>query len=453
MRVSEQLTADLQAITDAARGTIGSLIYPVTNVLVSAKGDGVTDDTQAIKDSIAGAPAGGGVLYIPPGTYKVSSPITIDKPMLVLAYGATFKPSVDTDVLRITAATTQVMGLVIDGTNVASGSGIGITVGYGGANAHGVVLDNVTVTRMRGHGLVWEQGAYLTTRYLLVSYCVGDGLRFTNNYDDNNHGVINAHVISCTGIGYRVMDNAVTPNNSSRHHLFVNVKSFSCTGGGVKIETRDNHGELFLELNSGNQLELTATSKANHIVVIGVPAAFEAIVDSGFGNVVAGGNQYDEWVYYRLRAERLKLRDPSMASLVIEPASATAINVYPEDATGNVEVKWKKQGATSFRPRFEDGMYVGASGGVIYSIYTGGAALNFPSIAAGASSTLVIPVAACYYGDVVQASPDITSSNMEAGLRWHVVAGNAEVQIVMTNTSGAPIDPASRTWKAIVFKT
>ncbi len=51
-----------------------------------AKGDGVADDTDAIRAAIARAPVGGEVL-IPAGSYRVTGPITITKPLMLAGVG------------------------------------------------------------------------------------------------------------------------------------------------------------------------------------------------------------------------------------------------------------------------------------------------------------------------------------------------------------------------------
>jgi hypothetical protein len=52
-----------------------------TNVLnvqdYGATGDGSTDDTQAIEDAIEDLPVAGGTVFFPPGTYKVTSQLTL----------------------------------------------------------------------------------------------------------------------------------------------------------------------------------------------------------------------------------------------------------------------------------------------------------------------------------------------------------------------------------------
>jgi hypothetical protein len=52
----------------------GSGIYNVLNY--SADNTGATDASGAIRNAIAAVPAGGGVVYIPPGTYRIDTPIT-----------------------------------------------------------------------------------------------------------------------------------------------------------------------------------------------------------------------------------------------------------------------------------------------------------------------------------------------------------------------------------------
>ena len=48
------------------------IYYNVKNY--GAAGDGTTDDTTAIQNAINAMPNTGGVVFLPPGTYKITSP-------------------------------------------------------------------------------------------------------------------------------------------------------------------------------------------------------------------------------------------------------------------------------------------------------------------------------------------------------------------------------------------
>jgi hypothetical protein len=132
-------TSSTVAIGNDARitGAIqkGSLVFNVMNY--GATGNGTTDDTTAIKAAITAASVSGGIVFLPPGTYKVSSVMTINSPavsILGAGSGATFiRPSstVTGDVLRVqTNPTTFVNQMVagrfgwltIDGTNAGTGA-------------------------------------------------------------------------------------------------------------------------------------------------------------------------------------------------------------------------------------------------------------------------------------------------------------------------------------------
>lgn len=84
------------------------------------------------------------------------------------------------------------------------------------------------------------------------------------------------------------------------------------------------------------------------------------------------------------------------------------------------------------------------------TILTATAVLDFPSIAAGTIQALAITVTGAATGDAVALGPP---SGIEANLMWsgRVSAANT-VTIRLLNISGAPIDPASATWRATVFK-
>ncbi len=63
----------VQSVTDSLNGaTTGITVYNVCSEAYGAVGDGVTDDTAAIRAAIVDAgEAGGGVVYLPPGEYRV----------------------------------------------------------------------------------------------------------------------------------------------------------------------------------------------------------------------------------------------------------------------------------------------------------------------------------------------------------------------------------------------
>lgn len=93
----------------------------VTDAPYNAKGDGTTDDTAAIAAAVAAViAAGGGVLWFPEGTYKVSSAVTISAPMTLLGMGATISTtSASATIFTLTAASSN-PGVIIDGLRFAT---------------------------------------------------------------------------------------------------------------------------------------------------------------------------------------------------------------------------------------------------------------------------------------------------------------------------------------------
>ena len=75
------------------------------------------------------------------------------------------------------------------------------------------------------------------------------------------------------------------------------------------------------------------------------------------------------------------------------------------------------------------------------------AAIDFGSIAAGAVATADIAITGAAAGDYVILS---APAALEAGLTFCGIANTDKVTIRLHNTTGAAIDPASATWKALV---
>lgn len=75
------------------------------------------------------------------------------------------------------------------------------------------------------------------------------------------------------------------------------------------------------------------------------------------------------------------------------------------------------------------------------------ATLDFPSIAAGAVSTLDIPVVGAKAGDYATVSAPV----LEAGLMFCGIVVSDKVTIRLHNTTGSSIDPAIATWKVLIM--
>lgn len=67
---------------------LNQMVYNVKDDVYGAVGNGIADDTAAIQAAIDAAEAiGGGIVYVPAGTYKISATIVINKPILIIGAG------------------------------------------------------------------------------------------------------------------------------------------------------------------------------------------------------------------------------------------------------------------------------------------------------------------------------------------------------------------------------
>ena len=82
-----------KAVKTYVEAHAGSSLEPFSNVKAStygAKGDGSTDDAAAIQKALTAAKeAGGGIVYLPPGTYIVKSTLKIDNNVTLMGAGST----------------------------------------------------------------------------------------------------------------------------------------------------------------------------------------------------------------------------------------------------------------------------------------------------------------------------------------------------------------------------
>lgn len=128
MRVSEIVSSKIgNAITNVQ--SWGGIIYNVKASGYNAKGDGTTDDTSAIQSAINDVETnGGGIVYFPPGTYIITSPLEITSKIHLIGSGMSVSFIKKTN----------------NGTGIYSDDSI-ITINYGLDYAYYCTIENLTL--------------------------------------------------------------------------------------------------------------------------------------------------------------------------------------------------------------------------------------------------------------------------------------------------------------------
>src|SRR6059036_1329563 len=148
-----------------------------------AVGDGAADDTGALIGTIERVPASGGLVYLPRGTYRVTSTIAIARTN-VWVFGSgpdatviRLGDAVNADVLTIRASGCTASNLTIDGNKARNASGAGVLVDAAAASE---MIENVTVrdlhvVRTKGAGIrAQSTPSGPVNRRCLVQSCVVD---------------------------------------------------------------------------------------------------------------------------------------------------------------------------------------------------------------------------------------------------------------------------------------
>ena len=441
------LVGYLPAGTGAVATTVQSKLRESVSVKdFGAKGDGSTNDLVAINTAVSAFSSDGGTLYFPSGQYRINGPILDSgKPIrFELDAACVIKPTVDTDVFRLTAIRSAVVGQgVIDGSLVSSGTGSGVVVGYGGANAAQVNID-CTIKSMQGYGIKYENGAFLKTD-VLIQNCVAGGILCTANYDDNNHGDFLAHIINCTGAGFATVYSA-TVTLRSRHHHFRQVKTFGCVGGGFDINTEESTGVLFAELNTGFQIRLGANAWGNMLFVTGANGSPDVTESVAGSNFIAGaqGGGYNYSIVRQLIANTLKARNNTYTgSLALAITAANQATLSNDDAVNtNFTLKLtNKDYASGYNLTTEvDKLSFLRGGGTIDRMATGLVNLTFGTVNTFTSTTVGTGFTSGTGATCVITWAD-TTANLPIGivLQGSFDKASGALSVIATNVTGANI--------------
>jgi hypothetical protein len=203
-------------IKEISGGAVSSVFNSVINVrddAYGAVGDNVTNDTTAIQGAIdAAQTAGGGYVYLPPGTYRITSTLDFGPTQIGLigaGPGVTIIQMATNNIpiIEITgysANNLRIENLTLQGPGPNSGSnGHGIYVHDNNYEIPHFWLDNIQVLDCGGHGIYVT--AHFTNEYsrVLVSNCGRNAFDLAGNNTIKLRSCY-ADDINNNGVGYRI---------------------------------------------------------------------------------------------------------------------------------------------------------------------------------------------------------------------------------------------------------
>ena len=219
----------------------------VTPEMFGAKGDGTTDDTQALQSAVNSEKP----VFLSEKTYKITSPLNVATENTTIygsGFGSVIKSTGTGDVINLTAWKPTFENFSINGSDTAT---TGIKYARSVSASLGV-LNHVFISNVTGWAIDQGENALYALNYndVIIREC-GHGLQ-TNSKDSFYS---NIDIDKTDGYGVRV-----TANSTS--NLFSNMKIAECamddrTKAGLAIVGhRNTFNNLHLQDNGGNGLYL-----------------------------------------------------------------------------------------------------------------------------------------------------------------------------------------------------
>lgn len=346
---------------------IGALFLASENINVKdfgARGDGISDDTVAIKAAIASiAKTKGGSLYFPHGEYLIDQPLLFaDLPRItVFGDGKIILKSGSNNVKIMTfynCSNVLVYGMQIDGnranqTKITTGDGKDVS-----ENCPGILFEHVTKGTIRNCTLINQQGDGIQVDVLYydqinVSGRESTDIKIINNSIDTvgRNGISLVHINGAEVYGNKIMnaDNFsstlsvgidIEPNptygyNAKNIRIFDNDIS-NCKSGGIQVLQASGSIVSNIEV-SNNRIYSTGKAVGGGIILLHCLTATNNIVvsDNKIWNTLVGIS-YDN-------SNNIKILGNTISEIgYVTPATGFGISSninYPDVTADNVIIE------------------------------------------------------------------------------------------------------------------
>ena len=298
--------------------------FNVRSSAYGATGNGTTDDTTAIQAAITAAHnAGGGVVYLPAGTYKLSSALTIGTGVTLAGDGLQVttltQTSTSANGISVTSASAisdvTLQGFTLTGPGSGSGVGIFASANSGSALVTRLAMRNLLVQSCGSHGIE-AQNCILSEMRQVESLNNGArGCYLANgttwmitdswfNYNPNERGFYGTGLTASTlascgsdsnAIGYELYQcNQVALMSCDTHNTAAGTSGLD--GSGVKVNNCYGVGLYGISVNQNAAIGYYFLNSSYGCVVLGCSESASAGATagietaSGTGVLVSGDN-------------------------------------------------------------------------------------------------------------------------------------------------------------------
>jgi hypothetical protein len=430
-----------------------NVIYNPLNY--GAKYDGVTDDTQALKDCIDDAPTGATIEIT--NHLRITSSIVINKLINIKGITSTVYslPSYraksciikdgEFDGIVLMFEGSKIEDIQIDGTESNTGHGLVL----GGSR---IKVKNVSVTNQGNDGINIGSIGTNWNMWSLENIVALDNSGYGVNIDDTINVQQNANAGTFISADLRENGLGGLGLGKTIDNVFVGVSSQLNTGYGVELREGAKGNQFFATYTEGNTVnEFILKTGADRNYIFGYRSGVntDAIVDNGLVNFILGRSAQS------LTAVPYLKNSVAFKEMIIEDTALNGFWRFRENASDrSLEIVSDGTSSTPLTIK----AYHNNSGKIIFNVdelklgltsrvkgfYLTQASLNAGTVSANTSKEVTMTVAGCKVGDAVIATPQTALTD---GIVWNAyISATDTVKIKLTNVTAGNITVGSVGW-------